>query len=407
MQKALQNIKRNEGKLEAWFQETAKSICMPLTVSVDIRNAGFKMSVIDTNVFPAGFHYLCKTFSKDATQLFKDYLKSAVPKAKRILIVPEAFTRNLPYLQNVKKLETLLLEAGFTVQIGYLESLPQNPFSQPLSDGGTIDLHQFDVKNFQPDAILLNNDCSQGIPAQLQGLKIPIFPNPELGWHARSKKNHFELYCQLVGEAAKLLDLDCWLFCPITVCEHDIDTNQEADMERIAKRVDEVIGKTQKKYDKYGITEKPFCFVKSNVGTFGLGLVKVENSQEILELNRKGRQKLGTTKGGTGRSEFIIQEGIPTRDTLHGSPVEPVLYYVGGEWVGGFFRIHEDKDDRSSLNSPGAKFETLCFHKSDKPKEIALNLNSQEFKDYLLMAQWLGKIACLAVGLEEKGLINS
>lgn len=403
-------LKAGQAKLETWFQAKSKGMTMPATTSVDIRNAGFKIAVIDTNVFPSGFNNLCRNFSKRTGQLFKDYFRKVSPKAKKVLILPETFTRNLPYLQHLKRLETVLKEANFQVAIGFLKELPQDPFEIAVN-GDPLMLEQLgktknrlQVKSMEPDLILLNNDCTEGIPPILEGVSQSIVPSPKLGWHSRRKKHHFEIYCGLVEEMAHLLGMDCWLFCPITFCEHDVDTSRPEDIERVAKSVEKVLNKTAKKYQQYGINEKPYAFVKSNSGTFGLGQIHVASAEDILNLNRKARQKLQASKGGERPSEFIIQEGVMTIDSFEGSPIEPVLYYVGGELAGGFFRIHENKDNQASLNTPGASFKTLCFHKDKEEVGKEINLHCEDHNDFFEIAKWLGKIATLSVALEEKGL---
>lgn len=402
-------IGEKEAKLALWLEKKSKDLTMPVTASVDIRNAGFKISVIDTNVFPAGFNNLCNTFSKRTGQLFRDFLKKEAPKARNILIIPETFTRNIPYFLHLKRLESVLKEAGLQVAVGFLGDLPQTPWEVTLPSKETIHLERVEkgkreirVASMEPDLILLNNDCSEGIPDFLKNIQQPIFPSPELGWHSRKKKRHFEIYCQLAGELGEILLLDCWFFCPITFLELGVDVDKTEDMERVAKKTQEVLKKTQTKYQKYGIAEKPYVFIKSNSGTFGLGQIHIEDPEEILTLNRKSRKKLQASKGGKETSEFLIQEGIPTIDSFEGAPIEPVLYYVGGELAGGFFRIHKDKDTKASLNTPGSRFEPLCFHKDKEGKEI--NLHCEDHNDFFVIAQWLGKLATLAVALETKEL---
>ena len=332
--KLAKKFKENSKLIEGWFETKAEGIRLPITSSVDIRNAGFKITVVDTNVFPAGFNNLCNNFSKIAAQNFKKYFETNAPKAKKVLIVPETFTRNLNYLENVRAMQKLLQLAKLEAAVGFLgETLPQNPHEVSLPSGEKLVLEQLErkngalqVKSFKPDAILLNNDCSDGIPEILQNVSQPIFPSPDLGWHTRRKKHHFIIYCQLVEELGKALDIDCWHFCPITYSESNVDIENQQDLERLAKRAEQVLGRAKTKYTKYGINEKPYVFVKSNVGTFGLGLTHVESPDEILNLNRKGRQKLTSAKGGGKPTEFLIQEGIPTIDSLEGAPIEPVLY---------------------------------------------------------------------------------
>lgn len=396
-------ITKRQKSIEKWFNAKAATLRLPLTSSVDIRYSGEKMSVIDTNVFPAGFNNLCHSFSETAANHFRNYFKNLHPEAKKILLIPEGFTRNLNYFLSVRALEKLLLMAGFEVTVGFVgEPLPRDPHTVKLPDGDSLLLKHLD-ETIKADCILLNNDCSGGIPKILKKIPIPIYPNPQLGWFNRSKKHHFEIYCQLVREFAEEIGLDCWRFCPITRCERDIDIENLEDRKRLALATQKVLEKSQKKHDQYEIKEAPYVFIKSNAGTFGLGLTHVTTAEEVLNFNRKGRQKLSGSKGGKQPSEYLIQEGIPTINQYQGAPIEPVLYYVGGNFAGGFFRVHDQKDNRSSLNAPGARFESLCFHKIGKPAGEA-KLHCEDHDDFFKIADWLGRIATLAVGMEEKSL---
>ena len=190
------------------------------------------------------------------------------------------------------------------------------------------------------------------------------------------------------------------LFCPISQVEENIDVYRPEDLQRLAAEVKKLLTKIQQKYDQYGIPEKPFVFIKDNAGTFGMGVLPVESAEEVLALNRKRRKQL------TNARTFLLQEGIPTIDHLQGAPVEPVFYFVGEVNVGGFFRIHADKDNRSSLNAPGAKFDCLCVHKTSELAPQKLDLHCKSSEQFFKVAEWVGKIACLAAGLEEKELLG-
>lgn len=396
-------LRQRKTDLEIWYAQQGAVLNLPVTISVDIRYSGHKIAVVDTNVFPAGFNNLCHSFSETASNHFRNYFKNLNSEAKKVLLVPEGFTRNLNYFLSVRGIEKLLQQAGFEVEVGFVgDPLPRDPHTIELPGGEKLTLTQL-KENAKADLILLNNDCSGGIPPILKQLKIPIYPNPILGWFNRSKKHHFEIYCKLIGEFAKKLDLDCWLFCPITHCERQIDIGRAEDRNRLAEAVRKVLKQTREKYDHYGIAESPYAFIKSNSGTFGLGLTHVASPEEVLNFNRKGRQKLSSSKGGTTPSEYLIQEGVPTIDQYQGSPIEPVLYFIGGNFAGGFFRIHDDKDSRSSLNAPGARFKPLCFHKIDEAPADA-GVYCEDHEEFFEIAQWLGRIAALAVALEEKSL---
>lgn len=70
---------------------------------------------------------------------------------------------------------------------------------------------------------------------------------------------------------------------------------------------------------------------------------------------------MGVGKGAQLVSRVIIQEGVPTHDTHKDCPVEPVIYLVGGEMVGGFFRINCERSRRENLNTRGMTFSKLDF----------------------------------------------
>ena len=48
--------------IETWFRKKWQETPAPLTSSVDLRHAGFKLAPVDTNLFPAGFNNLNKEF---------------------------------------------------------------------------------------------------------------------------------------------------------------------------------------------------------------------------------------------------------------------------------------------------------------------------------------------------------
>ncbi len=48
--------------IETWFRQHWHKTPPPVTSSVDLRHAGFKLSPVDTNLFPAGFNNLNEDF---------------------------------------------------------------------------------------------------------------------------------------------------------------------------------------------------------------------------------------------------------------------------------------------------------------------------------------------------------
>jgi glutamate--cysteine ligase len=115
-----QVILDKQTEIEAWFRAKWQQHTPPFYGSVDIRNAGYKMSSIDMNLFPGGFNNINSDFLATAVIAAQDAVERACPTAKSILLVPENHTRNTFYLQNVYALSKILEAAGFEVRVGSL-----------------------------------------------------------------------------------------------------------------------------------------------------------------------------------------------------------------------------------------------------------------------------------------------
>ena len=93
--------------VEAWIKKHAEMVCFPIYSSVDLRDAGFKISAIDANIFPAGFNNLCDSFLDKGAKLLRDFVTASFGHIERIVIYPESHTRNKYYLQNLFSLRFL------------------------------------------------------------------------------------------------------------------------------------------------------------------------------------------------------------------------------------------------------------------------------------------------------------
>ena len=73
-------------EIEHWFRSQWLSHTPPFYASVDLRNAGFKLSVVDTNLFPGGFNNLSEDALPLACLLYtspspRDRQKSRMPSS--------------------------------------------------------------------------------------------------------------------------------------------------------------------------------------------------------------------------------------------------------------------------------------------------------------------------------------
>lgn len=104
-------------------------------------------------------------------------------------------------------------------------------------------------------------------------------------------------------------------------------------------------------------------------------------------------------KGSSGIRAVVIQECIPTADYFNEFPGEPVVYMIGDQVLGGFFRYSETKSETESLNAPGTHFAKLCLAEDEDFDEIlACYRGHCSFALYYTIA----RISCLAMGQEMK-----
>lgn len=389
-----------------WVQAQSKGLALPITLSCDIRHAGFKMGVVDTNLFPAGFNNLCNSFSRATAEAFKKTLHTNYPQVQRILIYGEEHTRNKFYLKNIRSLQKLLGLAGFTAQIGVLGDFIPSEHLEIDLEGEIVVLKKIEreknhlkLANFVPDIILSNNDFSLGLSPLFQGIEQPIIPSPKLGWQTRTKSRHFGVLEKLLGEFCTTFDIDPWLLMPLSNLAPSVDFNDKKSLEGLSQHMEILLDRIRQKYREYRIEEAPYVFLKNNSGTYGMGLASFFSGEEILNLNSRQKNKLLSSKGKAPINSYLIQEGIPTIDTYSGYPIEPVIYAVGGKDIGGFFRIHESKNAFESLNAPGMTFSCLCLHKLTEPHEDFF-LDCRQKESVVNLSRFLARMAALAAAKE-------
>ena len=165
-----------------WINQLENKADLPFYSSVDIRDAGFKVASVDTNLFPAGFNNICEVALKEAEQTFKQAVLDRVPTAQKLLLIIEEHTRNTWYLENVYVLEQLMKSTGFEVVVASflpdslkpqssqnpyisLKTAKNNPITVNCLDSLLTQVHHHLI---QFDFIILNHDLTTGIPAILR-----------------------------------------------------------------------------------------------------------------------------------------------------------------------------------------------------------------------------------------------
>lgn len=396
-------IEENKKKISDWLEAEKKKIMLPVYSSFDIRDNGTKAAIIDSNLFPAGFNNLNDKAKEKAAKAFRECINEKFGDINSILIIPERFTRNKFYLQNVLEIKRISEKAGYKTAVGTLgdEDVELETSGKEILKLERIQKEGNKIKteSMIPEFILLNNDFSVEVPEFLKNISQKIMPPFELGWHHRKKSNHFNYYDMLVKKFAKEFDIDPWLLSSFNEHVNKVDFKKKEGFETVKQKVDEVLEKIRKKYDEYNIKEKPFVFVKDNSGTFGMGILKVESGEEILNLNSNERRKMSHGKNRSEINSVIIQEGISTKFDSKKEVGEPVIYTVGGKVVGGFMRLHSQKGVRENINSPGMRFDELMKDETTDYLEDCIK------NDCLLSIYGiLSEIANIAIGYEMKEL---
>ncbi|AHB07577.1 MULTISPECIES: glutamate--cysteine ligase [Pandoraea] len=361
--------------IERWFRLEWQEHTPPFYCSVDLRNAGFKLAPVDTNLFPGGFNNLAPEVLPLAVQAAMAAIEKICPDAKNLLLIPERHTRNSFYLQNIARLSTIMRHAGLNVRLGSLSDDISEPTTIELPDGQHVVIEPLErtprrlgLKNFDPCSILLNNDLSAGIPPILEGLHEQyLLPPLHAGWAVRRKSQHFSAYDDIVKKFAKMIDVDQWMLNPYFAKCEGIDFDERVGEEKLADTVDAVLKKINKKYREYGITEKPFVVIKADAGTYGMGVMMVHDAAEIKSLNRRERTKMSVVKEGLEVHDVIVQEGVYTFERINEAVAEPVVYMIDRYVVGGFYRVHTGRGTDENLNAPGMHFVPLAFEHTALP----------------------------------------
>jgi glutamate--cysteine ligase len=399
------HILKAQPDIEHWFRSQWQIHKVPFYASVDLRNSGFKLAPVDTNLFPGGFNNLNPDFLPLLVLAAQSAIEKICPDAHGALLIPENHTRNLFYLENVAQIVNLLRVAGVNVRIGTLNPEITQPTTLDLPNGSQLLLeplirkdNRLHLANFNPCVILLNNDLSAGVPEILKNLDQEVIPPLWAGWTTRRKSAHFAAYDQVANDFADLIDIDPWLVNPYFGLCNKVNFMQREGEECLASEVDRVLKKIQLKYDEYGVKEKPFVIVKADAGTYGMGIMTVKDASEIRDLNRKQRNKMSVIKEGASVSDALIQEGVYTFESINDAVAEPVVYMVDHFVVGGFYRVHTGRGVDENLNAPGMHFVPLAF---DTPCTLP-NLDStpndkpNRFYSYGVIA----RMALLAASIE-------
>jgi glutamate--cysteine ligase len=393
-------------QIERWFRLEWQEHTPPVYCSTDLRNAGFKVAPVDTNLFPGGFNNLSDEMLPLAVQAAMAAIEKYCPDARNLLLIAENDTGNAFYLQSLVRLSAIMRQTGLNVRFGTLNPEIVRPTPVDLPEGRTLLIEPLErhgrrigLADFDPCTVLLNNDLSAGLPEILEGLhEQTLLPPLHAGWAVRRKSNHFAAYKEVAKKFSKTLDIDPWLIDTYFATCGAVDLDERTGEDCIAANVESVLRQMRSKYREYGIKEKPFVIVKADAGTRGMGILSVRDPAEARELSRRRRDRLATDNVGIPVAEVMVQEGVATFETINEAVAEPVVYMIDRYVVGGFYRVHASRGRDENLNAPGMQFVPLPFAAScnlPDPK-ASPEVASNRFYAYGVVA----RLALLAASIE-------
>ncbi len=388
---ALISLFENKEEIQEWLDKKRTNVPLPIYGSFDIRDAGWKVVVVDSNAFPAGFNNLDVMDHGVLSDSMKRWFENLGKIPNRVLLWPEAHTRNPGYLENVQVIKSLIDNLGIEVLVG-TDLLNSQTVSTSLGDLSFSDIEVndnlvlADGKNI--DMIFLNSDLSDG-PLNISGVKV--VPPSNMGWHSRSKCRHFEHVSDLVHEVGELVGIDPWLIGPWGFISRGRCLQDPFCRERLAGEIHEGLEFISRKYKEHEIDSKPSLFIKNDKGTYGLGILRVENPNEILTLSKRKMNRLTYARGGKDAEDFLLQEAVPTFFRSDNSVIEPVGYGVNGEVKSWFYRSNQKYGALDNLNTPSTKF----ILDSDLSAQASLEINARKWLHSLV-----ANISMIAMGRE-------
>ena len=389
--------------IERWFRLEWMEHTPPFYTSVDIRNAGFKLAPVDTDLFPGAWHNLTAAMLPLGVQAAMAAIEKICPEARNLLIIPENGATSSFYLSNLAQLRRIFQMAGLNVRIGSIDPDIKKVTVIDLPEGESVKLEpvirskrRLGLKDFDPCTILLNNDLGAGVPGILEDLHEQyLLPPLHAGWPTRRKSSHFQSYEEVSKRFGKLIGVDPWLINPMFSKCGEVDLSTPAGRDTLATHVDALLTKVRRKYKEYGINEKPFVVVRSDNSSAGFASRMVRDAKDLDALPPQAWQ----VSGGTGVCEVIVQEGVQTNERINDAVAEPVVYMMDRYVVGGFYRVHAGRGIDENLNASGSQFVPLAFAESTHLPQLGVAPGASAPNRFYMYGV-IGRLAMLSASYE-------
>lgn len=393
--------------IERWFRLEWMEHTPPFYSSVDVRNAGFKLAPVDTNLYPGGWNNLTPEMLPLAVQAAMAAIEKICPEARNLLVIPENGPPSSFYLANLAQLQRIFNMAGLNVRLGSIDPAVKKNTTYELQNGDQVTLEpvirgkrRLGLKDFDPCTVLLNNDLSAGVPGILEEIyEQYLLPPLHAGWPTRRKSTHFKCYEEVAKRLGKLLGVDPWLIHPLFDRCANVNMGASEGLDCLQTQVDTVLTRVKRKYKEYGIKEKPFVVVKADHGTHELGIVTVRDAKDMQALQERIHTLNKGRKSPFLPHDFMVQEGVLTQERVNDAVAEPVVYMMDRYVVGGFYRVHAGRGIDENLNAPGAGYVPLAFEHSTQLPQPGVKPGAS-VPNRFYMYGVIGRLAMLAASYE-------
>lgn len=358
----------NLNDINSWIDKEQSLLPQPLTSSVDVRESKHKFAPVDHNMYPAGFNNVCSKDLLHCADRFKEAFDLLNPNIKRIGLLPESHTKNKYYLDHLFKLKSTIEMADYDVVIfspdkELFKEAGSSMITLESFSGHTIVIHEAQVMDgkfqsmtpevrFDFEAIVLNNDQSNPLPVDWKSIQTPVLPSAFVGWYKRQKNHHFKWYRDIANKFAAQFDLNPDLIQAHFSTVENVDFNTKDGLDVLGSEVDKLLAT---------LPAESSVFVKASQGTYGMGISVVSSGEEIVNMNRKVRNKMDVGKNNLKFTSILIQEGVETIVKYDDAPAEVTIYLVNGRASGGFMRTNPLKGTQANLNSQGMIYQKLCL----------------------------------------------
>jgi hypothetical protein len=245
--------------IERWFRLEWMEHTPPFYASVDVRNAGFKLAPVDTNLFPSGWHNLTPEMMPLAVQAAMAAIEKICPEARNLLMIPENGKPSSFYLESLAQLQRIFNMAGLNVRLGSIDPAVKKATSYELQNGDTVTLEpvirgkrRLGLKDFDPCTILLNNDLMAGVPGIVEEIfEQYLLPPLHAGWPTRRMSSHYKAYEEVAKRLGKLMGVDPWLINPLFEKCEEVELERDKGLDCLSAQVDLVLTRVRRKYSAH------------------------------------------------------------------------------------------------------------------------------------------------------------